>query len=327
MTTQFLPWFAGRQTFLRAPSVGFEQIKRGMTVVSGAPHSMRGRLGERDGPRAIREASVMLADRLWRGPSGGVIDVSSGRRLFRPAEPRVVDVGDFNVYPSDVMKTTEGVAGGVAEVVRRGGFSACLGGDRLVGYASCLGYADAFRESSPHGRLGYIHIDGHLDFADWEEAYGKYHHGTTARRISELGPISPSNMVFIGIQGPCYLVQVQEIRRLGGTIFTSQDIRVIGPVEVGRRAGEVAMKGCDSLYLSCDIDVIDAGFLDGTGSVTMGAIAPISLFKILDALAPYPIGSMNLVETAPPLDPSGRSALIAAQALITLLVTRLFEIG
>ena len=87
-------------------------------------------------------------------------------------------MGDLNVYPSDVMRTTEGIAGGVAEVVRRGGFSVCLGGDHYVGYPSCLGYTRGLSERAPHARVGYIHIDGHLDFADTSGSYGKYNNGT-----------------------------------------------------------------------------------------------------------------------------------------------------
>ncbi len=321
-----LPWFAGRQTFLRAPLVDFDAIRPGMTVISGAPHSLRARFGERGGPRGIREGSVHLVDRLRNARSEGIVDVSTGRRLFLPSETRLVDVGDLNVYPSDVMRTTEGIAGGVAETTRRGGFSVCLGGDHYVGYPSCLGYTRALREQSPHARVGYIHIDGHLDFADRSGPYGKYNNGTNARRISELEAIVPSSMVFIGIQGPCFLEQVESLRRLGATIFTSEDVEVLGPAEVGRRAGGLAMKGCDRIYVSFDIDVIDAGFFDGTGSVTMGAMTAQTLFRILEPLSTFPIGAMDFVETAPPLDPSGRSPLIAAQALLKILTPRIFGV-
>ena len=64
------------------------------------------------------------------------------------------------------MKSTEGIAGGVEEAVKRGGFSVCLGGDHYVGYPSCLGYTRAVTELAPKPKIGYIHIDGHLDFRD-----------------------------------------------------------------------------------------------------------------------------------------------------------------
>jgi hypothetical protein len=35
---------------------------------------------------------------------------------------------------------------------------------------------------------------------------------------------------------------------------------------------------------------------------------------------------MDFVETAPPLDPSGRSPLIATQALLKILTPRIFDV-
>ncbi len=320
------PRFNQPATFMRAPLVGLDDIKPGMTVISGAPHSMRDRFGERYGPRGIRDSSMPIADKLRNAAAGGVVDLSTGRTLLPPTETRLVDVGDFNMYPADVMKTTEGIAGGVAEVVGRGGFSVCLGGDHYVGYPSCLGYTRALREARPNAKVGYIHIDGHLDFADSYMPYGKYMNGTNARRISELDAIVPSSMVFIGIQGPCYLDQVEDIRRLGGTIFTSEDIEEMGPEVIARRAGELAIKGCDYIYMSFDIDVIDAGFSEGTGSVTMGAMTPMTLFKLLGPLSEFPIGSMDLVETSPPLDPTSRTPRMAAEALLKLIAPKIFDI-
>ena len=105
-----------------APLVGLSDVQPGMTVISGAPHSLRDRFGESYGPRGIREHSLPLAQSFDRAEEG-LIDVSTGRTLIRPTHSPLVDVGDFNSYPSDVMKATEGIAGGVSEVVMRGGFS------------------------------------------------------------------------------------------------------------------------------------------------------------------------------------------------------------
>ena len=312
-------------TFMGAPLVGLSDVQPGMTVISGAPHSLRDRFGERYGPRGIRHHSLQVSQKFDHAPEG-LIDVSTGHTLVRPNTFPLVDVGDFNSYPSDVMKATEGIAGGVSEVVMRGGFSVCLGGDHYVGYPSCLGYTRALGQLRPNARVGYIHIDGHLDFADSYGPYGKYMNGTNARRISELDAMEPANFVFIGIQGPCYLDQVELIRRYGGTIFTSEDVEEMGPETVGYRAGELALRGCDFIYMSFDIDVIDAGFSDGTGSVTMGAMTASTLFRILGPLSEFPIAAMDLVETSPPLDPSSRTPRFAAEALIKLITPKIFEV-
>ena len=317
---------SGAVTYMRSPRATMDEIEPGMTVISGAPHSMRDRFGERYGPRGIRENSLSIADRFERAGGEGVVDTASGKVLALPSETRLVDVGDFGMHPSDVMKATESMASGVAEVVRRGGFSVCLGGDHYVGYPSCLGYTRALTEQRPNAKVGYVHIDGHLDFAEGYEGGGRFNNGTNAKRISELDPMVESSMVWIGIQGPCNMDEVEPIRRMGGHIFTSEDVEEMGPAEVGRRACELALKGSDYIYMSFDIDVIDAGFSDGTGSVTMGAMPPSTLFKILEPIAEYPIGAFDLVETAPPLDPANRTPRYAAEALLKLITPKILDV-
>src|SRR5262249_48252899 len=134
-------------TFLAAPRVELDQVAPGTVVVGGAPHDSThtSRFGTRWGPRGIREGSLGFGRKLGNAAGAGLVEVATGARLRPRPDARLVDVGDFNVYPSDVMRTTDGIAGGVYEVVRRGGFSVCLGGDHYVGYPSCLGYCRAVR--------------------------------------------------------------------------------------------------------------------------------------------------------------------------------------
>ncbi|HHZ61370.1 MAG TPA: hypothetical protein EYN53_01825, partial [Dehalococcoidia bacterium] len=60
--------------------------------------------------------------------------------------PNIGDLGDFNIYPNDLMKTTESVIQGMSEVVKRGGFPVVMGGDHYVAYPSFEGYAKGFAE-------------------------------------------------------------------------------------------------------------------------------------------------------------------------------------
>ena len=327
MTTAFSTHnFAGPDTFLRSPLVEFEDIKPGMVVVNGAPLTWRQSAGENEGPRWIRESSLAIADKLLNAGDGGIRDLATGRVMTVPKEPRLVDVGDLNTYPPDPMKSIEGISGGVAEVVRRGGFSACLGGGHFIGYPSCLGFCRALSEAQPTAKVGYIHIDHHLDFHDESPGWGRYNSGTNARRIMEIDSVVPSSMVWVGIAGPAHLGPVEIIRRMGATIFTGQDILDMGASEVGKRAGELASKGCDYIYLSFDIDVIDSGFAAGTGSPSFAGITPKMVLDIMQELTEFPIGSMDLVETTPFLDTSDRTARIAAESLVRLIAPRIFDV-
>ena len=75
-----------------------------------------------------------------------------------------------------------------------------------------------------------------------------------------------------------------------------------------------------------NIDVIDAGLSPGTGSVTMGAVPPSTIVRLVEGLAKYPIGAMDLNEVTPPMDVAGRSPHYAVDALTHFLLNRLFRV-
>ena len=323
-----MPWYSGDQTFLKSPLVELDQIERGMVVVGGAPHdSTHGsRFGTRMGPRGLREGSLRFADRLQSAGEQGIFDLTTGRHLTLPAQNRLVDVGDFNVYPSDVLKTTEGIAAGVAEVARREAFSVCLGGDHYISYPSCLGYTRAAAEADPNVKIGYIHIDGHLDYTDDNPIWGKYNQGSNARRISEIDVISIHNMAWIGIHGWVSEDQVNLIEGNDNKIFSALDVHAQGPVEIARRAAEHAANGTDYIYLTLDIDFIDTGFFPATGSVVDDAITASMCLQILQELSKYPIAAMDIVEVSPRVDPTERSIMMSTELLMGIIAPKVFDI-
>ena len=317
------PLFAGPPTFMGVPLAGVDDVRPGVVAINGAPYA--GIKFSREGSSGIREASLALADKLAVAGDEGFADVDNGLRL-RPIDGALIDVGDWPVYPTDVLKTSDSIANGVYEITKRGGFSVCLGGDHYIEYPSCRGFCRAVEEKDPDIKVGYVHIDGHLDFGMGGEGPSRHNSGTNARLTSELSAISEPNMVWIGIQGSCELDSVRYIRSMGGTIFTSEDIHRLGPAEVGRQAGEWASKGCDYYYLTLDIDVIDAGLSPGTGSVTMGAVPPYDLMVILEELSKFPIGAMDVNEVTAPMDVAQRSPHYAVNGLTHFLLHRLFRV-
>ena len=324
--SQILPSFAGFPSFLRAPMLQPQEVPPDAVVISGAPHDSThtSRFGTRMGPKGIREGSLLTADRFLVAGAQGLIDPETGSRRFQPSPEGLVDVGDFTMSPTDVLKTTESIAQGVAQVVERGGFSVCLGGDHYVSYPSALGYCRAVAQREPGARLGYIHIDHHLDFGYDNPVWGKYNHGSNARRISEIDIISTQNMAWIGVPSGQSGEQVDTINRNGGAIFTSDDCHELGAAEVARRAADHAVRGCDAIYLTVDIDFIDTGFFPATGSVVNDAITPTQMIEILQVLSEYPIGALDLVEVSPRIDPSGRSMSISTEIVLTICTPRLF---
>ena len=312
-------------SFLGAPMGTASDVEPGSFVVSGAPFDseIMARFGAHHGPNGIRIGSRQLGERLQRAEGRDLMDIDTGERLSPKLLDKVLDVGDFTMYPTDILRSQESIANGVADVVRRGGFSMMFGGDHYVSYPSALGWHRAKVEQNPDIRIGYVHFDGHLDFGDYNPLTGSLNQGTNARRISELPRVQRENMAWIGVTCMINADQYDLINTMGGAIFTAEDVHELGAKEVARRASEHAINGCDVIYCSLDIDINDPGYLPGTGVSDPSGITPTQLREMLNVLTDYPLDGMDIMEVSPRLDPSGRTSSLAAEMALTVAMNKL----
>jgi agmatinase len=253
----------------------------------------------------------------------GFMDLADGTTCVLADRRGLCDLGDAAIHPLDVEETIRSIANSTKAVVARGALPVAVGGDHFNSYPACLGVSEALAEAEPEARFGYIQIDGHLDFCDRLAAWGPFNHATNARRCSELPNIRRENMVWIGIAGWVDGNDVSEIEGFGGLIFSADDVHRIGAREVARRAVAHALRNCDRLYLTIDVDALDSGFLPGTGSIVHSEITCRQYIDLLEVFAEAPVCGIDMVEVSPPLDPSGRSEAIAAQLLFEILRPRL----
>jgi arginase family enzyme len=320
------PSFAGVSGFLRAPLADYEDVGPDAVTVLGAPHdtTCSSRQGARFGPAGIRMASQYLGDLLQRG-DGELVDLATGQVFHRPGSGALLDLGDLGMHPNDVERTTASIREGVAESAARGGFPVTLGGDHYISYPAFLGFSDAFCGSDRAKRVGFIQMDAHFDLGDVNLVWGRYWHGSNARRISEVDVVNPANMVWIGVNGVTRGDQYEFARGMGLNFFTSDDVRRLGIVEVVRRAIEVAGAGTDAIYLSLDIDVVDTMFAPGTGALVWGGIRPADLLAAMDLIGAANVRAMDLVEVAPNLDPTEATARLASLAVMRLVAPRVFR--
>lgn len=322
------PAYAGIATFLRAPAITPDDLREGDIAIAGIPFDTTcgSRQGARFGPRGIREGSlhfVYQMDALNKGDKT-MINAATGETVRFPFRNILRDLGDFTVYPADVERTSASVRDGVEDIVLRGAFPVLLGGDHYVTFPAVEGFERAWKKKKNAPKLGYIHIDSHLDLTDDTEAWGRLYHGSTARRVSELECFSPSNMVWIGASGGFVSRDRWDFLQNSGTVqFSMADIESLGVGEVVRRAAAIASAGCDSLYVTIDIDVVDHAFAPGTGSYVYGGITSFQFLQLMDALRTVSAGAVDLVEVAPPLDPTGTTSRLAATGLIRFLLPRL----
>lgn len=304
------PAFAGINTFLKAPFVeDIHQVGRHQVAVVGAPFDMGTtyRPGARFGPQAIRRISALYDS------------YSVDMAVDLQEELDLVDVGDVFVIPSNIEKSFDQIDRAVSFIAGKGVFPVVLGGDHSIGYPDV-------RAIAPYvdGKVGIIHLDRHIDIQ--ERDMDERMHTTPWFHATNIANAPPANLVQMGIGG-WYGSRpgVKVARDRNTTVLTISDIEEVGVEKAAEAALEVAWKGASAVYLSFDIDSVDAGFVPGTGSPEPGGLLPREALKLLRLVAKEGLCGMEVVEVAPPYDVSDMTALLACRAVMDVLGTLVAE--
>ncbi len=73
------------------------------------------------------------------------------------------------------------------------------------------------------------------------------------------------------------------------------------------------------MYLSVDIDGLDPAYAPGTGTPEIGGLTGSQALEIIRGCRGLDLVGGDLVEVAPPYDPSGNTALTGANLLFEML--------
>ncbi|MSQ14616.1 MAG: agmatinase [Dehalococcoidia bacterium] len=300
-----LPHFAGINTFLKAPYL--EDVRRCgefNVAVLGAPFDggTTYRPGTRFGPQGIRKISALY------GPYSFELGVDLRESLT------MCDMGDIFTIPANIEKTFDQISKAVAHVYASGAFPIVLGGDHSIGFPTVRGVAQEMGGK----KLGIIHFDRHVDTqeADLDERM----HTTPWFHATNIPNVPAKNLVQIGIggwQAPRPGVKVGRERQT--TIMTVTDCVEMGIEAACQRALEVAWDGTDAVWLSFDVDCLDAAFVPGTGWPEPGGFLPREVLKFIQLLAEKPLAGMELVECSPPYDTAEITALLATRVICDTL--------
>jgi arginase family enzyme len=275
------------------------------------------RIGSREGPRGIREASLVYSSQLRSRGASELTNTRTGDRV-RIRERDLVDFGDCHVYPSDPERQVRATAAESYRVASRSDLTVMLGGEHTLSFPAYCGVASALRRRGKT-RLGYVQIDHHFDFGEHSVLHGPYYHGSNARRISEHPSASPETMGFVGAGDLTRTAQLEQLLRSGTSVRTMADIRRDGFSTalcqvLDRVAGE-----SDALYVSLDIDVCDSASAPGTGHVTIGGLSSHELFLAPAILQRYPVAAFDIMEVSPRYDAAGVTCHLAARFLFEWL--------
>jgi len=320
-----LPSFAGVFSFIRAPLDKIQELQPGVVAVAGVPHdsTSSARQGVRDAPKAIREASVDFIYDLQSSPTQALVNVDTGQTIKLPATGRLVDLGDLRIYPLEIARTCTSLQKTMCEIVQRGAFPVMLGGDHYITYPLLQGFKEGV--SARGGKkIGYIQLSSQLDLAEQDEIWGKDWHGATVKRILDSRVVDPQNIAWIGLHGYIPADEWKLAHNLGATVITSYTLRERGIVETVQQVESSVCQGCDSIYLSLDIGVVDGGQIPGRGDITVGSLTPVELLGLVRALSRLNIGALDVVEVAPTWDPLARTQRLAAEAIVEFIAPKVF---
>jgi agmatinase len=300
-----LPHFAGINTFLKAPYV--EDIRKCGefdVAILGAPFDggTTYRPGTRFGPQGIRKISALY------GPYSFELGVDLRESIT------MCDLGDIFTIPANIEKTFDQISKGVSHVYGSGAFPVILGGDHSIGYPTVRGIAEHHS-----GNIGIIHFDRHVDTQETD--LDERMHTTPWFHATDIPNVPAKNLVQIGIggwQAPRPGVKVG--RERGTTIMTVTDCVEMGIETAAERALEVAWDGAEAVWLSFDVDCLDAAFVPGTGWPEPGGFLPREVLKFIQLIADArPLAGIEVVECSPPYDNADITSLIATRVICDTL--------
>lgn len=291
------PRFSGIVTFARLPHT--KNLEGINVCICGIPFddATTYRPGARFGPRAVREASVLL-------------------RPYNPHQKvevfevlNIVDYGDIPTVPGYIKESFEKIEMGIREILKKNVFPISIGGDHSI----TLPILRAFKKK--YGKVSLLQFDSHSD--TWDEYFGmKYNHGTTMRRALEEEIIDAKSSLQIGIRGSIYSDKDFDFAdSFGLKIFNIDEFFEMGVKGILR---EISRKLKENVYVSLDIDVVDPAFAPGTGTPEVGGMSSREILEIVRGFKFKAIG-FDVVEVSPPYDSGNITCLLAANIIYDFL--------
>jgi agmatinase len=301
-----LPHFAGITTFLKAPYVEDVRTCGAYDVaVLGAPHDSGTtyRPGTRFGPQGMRRISALY------GPYSFELGVDLRESIT------IGDLGDVFTIPGNIEKSFDQISKAVGHVYASGAFPVVLGGDHSIGYPTVRGIA-------PHvpGNVGIIHFDRHVDTQETD--LDERMHTTPWYHATDIPNVPARNLVQLGIggwQAPRPGVKVSRERET--TILTVNDCVSMGLEAAAERALEVAWAGATAVWLSFDVDCVDAAFVPGTGWPEPGGFLPREVLQLVRLVAQRGLAGIEIVECSPPYDCADITSLLGVRVICDVLGT------
>jgi agmatinase len=255
------------------------------------------RTGANYGPRGIREVSCQFLS------YNAMFDFD----LIDALSP--VDCGDCDVILANAESTFANAQRDIGQILDAGALPVMLGGDHSISIPAVRAVRE--RYSDP----GLILVDTHLDTAP--DVGGELlNHCCPITRAVDAG-FDPKKIALVGISGWMNpRTEIEYCREQGITVIWLEEIWEKGTKWATEKALEVAGSTSDGLYLSFDVDSLDAAHAPGTCCPTPGGLTSREAIEIVRGVSANGLLGVDVVEAAPSLDATPATALIAGRIAI-----------
>ncbi len=194
----------------------------------------------------------------------------------------------------------------MAAMAGRDLFLLSIGGDHSVTIPLLRGFSAGFPEG-----YGLISLDAHTDLFDTYDD-SPYANACPMRRALDGSRLKPEHLLILGTRS-YNQVELDFMRERGIAFVPARQIDRQG-VDATLALARERMKGLGNIYLTIDIDVADPGCAPGTGAPVAGGLSSRQLLDLTRGLLhELPIRAMDIVEVAPPLDPTDATLFLALQ--------------
>jgi agmatinase len=297
-----LPHYAGINTFLKAPYLeDVRKVGEYDVAIVGVPHDSGTtyRPGTRFGPQGIRKISALYT------PYNFELGVDLREQIT------LCDVGDIFTIPGNNDKSFDQISKGIAHIFKSGALPIILGGDHSIGFPTVRGVCRHLGDQ----KIGIIHFDRHVDTQETD--LDERMHTCPWFHATNMANAPAENLVQLGIGGwQVPRPGVKVCRDRATNILTVTDITEMGLDAAANFAIERATAGTDCVWISFDIDCIDAGFVPGTGWPEPGGLLPReALYLLAKIVRSVPVCGLEVVEVSPPYDVSDMTALMATRVI------------
>jgi agmatinase len=282
---------------------GADVIMVGAPIDSGTSH----RSGAKMGPQAIRMGDYLPHD-------------ASRPNLAMRVDPlqklKIFDAGDLLMSGGDLINSLKVLEEATEKISKAGAIGVVLGGDHSIASADVAGIANHLGK----GKVSMIHFDAHADTG--EDQFGALiGHGTPMRRLIESGAVRGDRFLQLGLRG--YWPDDAILKWMASKGMKSYEMTEIahrGMKAVLDESFAILTDGCDGVFLSVDIDVVDPGMAPGTGTPEPGGMTSRELLEAVRRICfELPIVGVDVVEVAPAYDSSDITAILANRVVLEAL--------